>query len=528
MTEPPTPTSTLLALAVTLATVGALVWEIELVAVPTAMGAVGAGSLAAGLWLVDRDSQPVSAALVASLLVVPAGAGLLAAAGVTALLATATVFPVDEAALISVGALVVVGYAGVATGCTLAVLGLALGIRSVVTPEGLAAYTRIAVFTGTVPALVAAVLVLSPVVLGPESEQPVSVGLSAVTGPLLSPTPPQLHLATFALVVALAATGLRLALSVLPVAELLRDASAGRAGTRRVSDAGRALSTAAVVAGMATVVGGLFELQLSPAELSGLLGPAYRPVQVVTTAGILRVVLVGTAGLALAASGVGVLLRRAARQSRDARAEQVVPLLGGAFVTACVLGVAGPVYGRGTAETAKLLPSTVGDEFRRIATDLAGVFGEGALLVLLATVIAGGPLTVVLALRGFRRLGYLSAVTAGYSVASGGVFIATVFAGTLDAPAPLVFGGVVASITVWDVGQFGTTLGREVRRSAETRGVELVHAGGTVLVGLVGVGLAVGAGRVLAGTGTRVDAPVAATALLAVVAGALLLAVALR
>jgi len=523
----PTRTSTVIALAVTLATVGALVWQVELVAVPTVLGAVGAAWLAASLWLVDRDGREATTALVASILVVPVGAGVLAATTVTVLLAMGAVFPVAERTLISVGILVVVGYAGVTTGCVLAVLGLALGVRDVVTTAGLAAYTRVSVFAGTVPAVVAAVLVLLPVVFGDAGTTLSGTGVSTVVGPLLSPTPPQLHLATFALAVVLAAGGLRVALSVLPVVELLADSGLGETSERRVSRAGRVLSGMAVVAGMATVAGSLLELQFSPTELAAALGPAYRAIQGVTTAGGLRVILVGTASLAFAASAVSVVARRIARQPGETRGERITPFVGGGLVTVFVLGVADPVYRRGTARTAEVLPGVVGDEFRLVATELADVFGEGALLVLLATILAGVPLTVVLALRGLRRLGYLSAATAGYAMASTGMFVATVFAGTLDAPVPLVFGGVVASIAVWDMGQFGTTLGREVRHTAGTRSVELVHAGGTVLVGIVGVGAALGVGWVLPGTGGA-ETPAAVTALLAVVTGILLLVAALR
>jgi len=524
----PTRTGTAIAVAVTLATVGVLAWYVDFVAIPTVVGAVGAAGLAASLRVLEYDGRGAMATLVTGLLTVPVGAALLGATALTTLRATATVFPVDEAALVSVGTLVVVGYAGVATGCVLAVSGLALGVRNVVTPAGLAAYTRVGVFAGVAPALVAGVLVLVPVAFGEAGTPLVRAGLSTVADPLLAPTPPQLHLATFALAAALAAVGLRVALAALPVGELLADTGLGQTSERRVRRAGRALAGAAVVAGTAAVVAGLVERQLSPARLAGLLGPVYRPVQAVTTAGSLRLGLVGVAGLAFAAAAASVGLRRLARQPGDTLRERVVPLVGGSFVTVCVLGLAGPLYRRGTAGTADRLPAALAEEFRRTAADIADVFGEGALLVVLTTILVTAPLSVVLAVRGLRRLGYLSTATAGYSVASAGLFVATVFAGTLDAPVALVFGGIIASITVRDAGRFGTTVGREVGRAAGTRTVELVHTGGTVLVGVVGVGAAVGVGRVIPATGGGAATPATVTALFAVVAGLFLLVAALR
>jgi hypothetical protein len=90
-----------------------------------------------------------------------------------------------------------------------------------------------------------------------------------------------------------------------------------------------------------------------------------------------------------------------------------------------------------------------------------------------------------------------------------------------------VFGGIVASLLVWDAGQFGTVLGREVGQGANTRSTELVHAGATALVGVAGTVLAVVAvGQFQGGLGS--DSSLTIVALVALVVGVTAFAAAIR
>jgi dipeptide/tripeptide permease len=116
------------------------------------------------------------------------------------------------------------------------------------------------------------------------------------------------------------------------------------------------------------------------------------------------------------------------------------------------------------------------------------------------------------ALRGTRR-----AVTLGALIAFGGV----VAAGAMGAgPVPMVI-GTAAAVLAWDLGEQAINLGEQLGRAARTRNAELVHAANSTLIGVIGI--AVGYGLFLVAAGGQ---PV--TALVVLLAGALLIATALR
>ena len=70
-------------------------------------------------------------------------------------------------------------------------------------------------------------------------------------------------------------------------------------------------------------------------------------------------------------------------------------------------------------------------------------------------------------------------------------------------------------------------LGREIGDGSDTRSIELVHAGGTALVGLAGAAVAALVASRLQG-GLVAESPLATVALLFVVIGVLAFAAALR
>ncbi len=77
----------------------------------------------------------------------------------------------------------------------------------------------------------------------------------------------------------------------------------------------------------------------------------------------------------------------------------------------------------------------------------------------------------------------------GLAVGVGLLLLATVVAAESGASALLVFVGVAAALLAWDVGEYGTTLRRQLPGTT-TREVELAHATAGVLVAAVGVALA--------------------------------------
>ncbi|PSP77335.1 hypothetical protein BRC81_10170 [Halobacteriales archaeon QS_1_68_20] len=135
----------------------------------------------------------------------------------------------------------------------------------------------------------------------------------------------------------------------------------------------------------------------------------------------------------------------------------------------------------------------------------------GALYVLVAGVFAS-----VLALGGRRP-----DVVGG----SGLVLLATVAAAAADAPPLVIFAGVAATVAAWDLGSTAGDLGDHVGRDTESRRAEVVHATGTLGVGVVGVGLATAAIYLLGPLATSAE-QAGAAALLAL-AGLLVLAGAL-
>lgn len=97
-------------------------------------------------------------------------------------------------------------------------------------------------------------------------------------------------------------------------------------------------------------------------------------------------------------------------------------------------------------------------------------------------VLAAG---VVRIRRGWAR--YL--VMAGTGFLLIGVLVSGVVHG---ATRPYLLAGAAATVVAWDIGEQGINLGEQVGSRASTWSAELVHAGGSAIVGAVGIGLAFG------------------------------------
>ena len=139
---------------------------------------------------------------------------------------------------------------------------------------------------------------------------------------------------------------------------------------------------------------------------------------------------------------------------------------------------------------AAVLEQSTSDTAQRMLSDLFATIGSFALLtggILLGLVTAACVAAVVSIVHAVGLLG----PTASTQLASSGVFLAVLAAGISSVPIPAVLIGVAASLYVLDLGEFSTTLGREVGRAGTSRRAEIVHgAGGAVLaVGTVGLGI---------------------------------------
>ena len=529
---PPTRTSVAVVVVGTVGLVAVLLGRVGPAVGPALVAIAGALALAGGVWAVSSERFRTVGQVAGGLLAFPVGVGFVIGVIGTALVLVEVYFPVPDAGLIAVNALLLVSRLGIVVGCVLAVLGAVLGVRSVVGPATLSRYYWTVVRTGTIPLTVTAFAaggaVLSEVARGPG---PGATPVGAVGGLLgwLATPGPGLHVASFFLLVSAAAMGVRAAVTALPVAELLADRGVGGVGGRRLGTVSRWLLYIGVATLGAALAGLYVDVQFrTPARLAVAVGPGVAgPLAGLTGAATLRAPLVAV-GLAAAAVVAGTrLLRRTARASLTGAARRVGPVLVGGVLTLAVLPVAAPAFDRLVAEVAGRLPSVFATEFRQVAGSVGEFYGPETVVlgVMAACLVVAGLL--VLAARLLLWLGYLSRRRAGFATASAGLFLATVFAGTLETPAPLVFGGLVVSLLVWDAGEYGTTLGREVGRRARTYSGELVHLGGTVAVGVVGIAAALAAQAAL--DGQAVDpSPTAVAGLVAALAGVVLLVAALR
>lgn len=527
----PTRTSVAIVLAGTGGLVAVLLGRVGPALFPALVGIAGGLALAGGFWAVSSERFRTVGQVAGGLLAFPVGVGFVVGTVGTALVLVEVYFPVPESGLIAVNALLLVSRLGIVAGCVLAVLGAVLGVRSVVDPATLSRYYWTVVRTGTVPlavtGLAAGGAVLSELAAGDAGLTPAG----AVTGLLawLATPGPGLHVASFFLVLSTAAMGVRAAIGALPVAELLADRGAARRTSRRVETVSRwLLYTGVATLGLA--LAGLYvDVQFrTPARLAAAVDPAVADLLAgLTGAAVLRAPLVAVGLAAAAAVAVTSVLRQVARASLTAATRRVGPVLVGGVLTLGALAVAAPAFDWLVAEVAGRLPSVFAAQFREVAGSVGTFYGPGTVVlgVMTACLVVAGLL--VLAARLLLWLGYLSRRRAGFATASAGLFLATVFAGTLETPALLVFGGLVVSLLVWDAGEYGTTLGEEVGRRARTRSGELVHAGGTVAAGVVGVGAALAVRAILSGQDIS-PSPAAVAGLVTALAGAVLLVAALR
>ncbi|WP_436935868.1 DUF7519 family protein [Halovenus marina] len=493
----PTRTSTWLVAGLTIGAIVLLLGVVSETPRPTLVGVAGAVTLAVALGALSGSGRDGVRAGLFGFLVVPLGASLLVAVFGTALLVGQSVFPVADRALISARSLVVVGHVGLALGCVVAAFGVALAVRSRFEQSAVTTATHITVVAGILPTATGIVLLSGTVLRGDsEASDLVNTAIETGVGIVLAPESPGLHLATFLFIVAVWAACSRLALDTLPVAELLADRGLGRASERRVSAVAQTLMTVTIIASLLAVPAFLVQLELSRSELTDLISPGlYSTIRSLTTAAPLRVLLVGTGALALAAVVGSVAVRRSVRQSGATR-RIVGAIGGGAALTVCAAVLAQPAYDWFVTATADRLPGATESQFREVMTLLADAFGEVTLVTLVTAGVAGVTATALALFALVLWLDYLDERTAGVSLGAAGLFVGTAFAGTLGATFWLVASGVLASLVVWDLGQFGSTLGREMGRHTETRSVELVHAGASVAVGLVGVGVALALGTV--------------------------------
>ncbi len=526
----PTWTSTAVAFLVTAAVVALLLGEVQFVVGPAVIGIGGAVCFAASLWLVSLQRAETLTSILVSVLTVGVGIGLVVVTVGTALLLVGSFFPVESVTALSVRSLLLVGRMGIVLGCVLAVLGVLLGVRNVVDGDTLSSYIWLSVKTAMVPALVGNALVSVTYFTHSATETPalpgeVAVGLARW---LLAPSATRTHLATLLLLCALAALGIRAAVGALPVAELLADSGSGDTREQHIEQGRRLLGwTGGIALGVAPIVLAA-EVVVGQAGIRQAFGPAlYRQLVELSTAMELRIAVVSAIAVAGTTVAFTWSLRRVARGSLTGFFNRVGPFAGGAFVTAGSIAVAEPALTGLTDWIRSKLPGPMATLFDETSTTFIDFFGAAPIVILLTATLVGVAAVFAFIFRVGLFTGYLPEKTPGYALASGGLFVAAAFLGTIGAKPWLVFAGIVGSLLVWDTGRYGTRLGAEIGRNAPTRNAELVHAGGTLGVGLVGTGLAYGLSTLLQ-SGVASNSPASTVALMGGLVGIVFLVAALR
>ena len=279
-----------------------------------------------------------------------------------------------------------------------------------------------------------------------------------------------------------------LAVVRIPFVELASEASkpAVTAVRRRVR---QALGYAAAVSGIIGISLGIvgiflatsrgtiltYELELPPRLMRTLVALSVSP----TLRGALVAAIVAALGAVLLAGA----LRFVASERFPPRWLPIVSLATGGVLTMAVAAIH-----RSIAAIALDRATTTAGE--TVIRDLLGTFGSFSLLAgaLVGAIAVASALAV--------SIGIIGGVRAlGRQLAAAGVFVAALAAGIAGSPVLVVFGGVAASLLVWDLGEFAVTLGVEIGHLGSTRRGEIVHTVGATVIAALAV--AIGTGAVL-------------------------------
>jgi hypothetical protein len=305
---------------------------------------------------------------------------------------------------------------------------------------------------------------------------------------------------------AVSAGVVRVAIVRIPFVELASESSkpAATAVRRRVR---QTLGYAAAVSGIIGIYLAIsrgtilsYELELPPRLMRTLVTLSVSP----TPRGVLVTAIVAALGAVLLAWA----LRFVASERFPPRWLPIVSLATGGVLTTAVAAIHGSI----AAIALDRATTTAGETFIR---DLLGTFGSFSLLAgaIVGAIAVASALAVSISITGgVRALG----TAAGTQLAAAGVFVAALAAGIAGSPVLVVFGGVAASLLVWDLGEFAVTLGFEIGHLGSTRRGELVHTVGATVIAVLAVAIGTGAVLVMG----RLPRPPSDATTLAVIAAA--------
>ena len=442
--------------ALVVASVGAVLGGLEL----AVLGFAAGGSLAVASTLCNRREPRLMAA-----------GSVVVSLGVL-LTAYALSRPVtDPAVPLSVGPFVL------GVGALLAGLGSMAAVSGSLGDGQWARTVGQASATTLVPGAVVAVAVVDAFGGERDVAGPVTSAFEEGTRALLAPAGPNANVGGFLALAGAAAVAVAVALRTLPVVRLVRkdrrSSVAASVGATRTWLARSGVAALALGFVLTAVPANALHDALAEAGVEGALAA-------VVDQPFLRWTLAVLGALAVLASVVTVALRRVANvDGRRVLRAVATTAPGGSLLLA--VGVVRP----------ELLLSRLRVGPAATVVD-AGVDALGATALVLGVLVALvlGTTTALSVLTTAAGMGFLPNRTAAPSVAAGGVLLVAVAAGVWEGEYALAtFAAVVASMVVWDVGNYGVDVTAEL--DGETsRVVELLHAAGSATVGGVLVALA--------------------------------------
>lgn len=526
--ERPARLSTAVALAVAFALVAAFVGAAGVV--PTAaVGAVGATALAVSLWANRWERGRTVGALVASLLAVPTGLGLLAVTAGTYLVLAAQVFPVGDAGAVRSVTFGVVVSVVLVTAAFAVVFGALASTRPLLERRTVARTGRVVLVAGAVPfvpgavaGLLAGISYLESRAVGPGTVDVFGALLGAVDAIVLDPSVVRPQPATFAFLVGAAAVAVGRAVGALPLSELASTRTDGVDWSKRIHRVERWLTR-----------GGLAVLVMVPLVgllgLAGVPGPGAIPAPIagILASGAIRQLAFEVAIVGVAVVGLVNLVRWSGRGSVETAGALVAPVLGGTVVLGLAVLTADPLLGDTVAWVATQLPAPFGELTTSVADSVIDVYGPVTIVVLATGALVLAVAAVLGALWLLAVAGLLDGRTGGGRIAGGGLFLLAASGAVAGVSRTLVLAGIVGGLVVADLDAFASTLGREVGRHADTGRPELAHAVGALVVAGSGAVVALGVASVARDPPTA-DPALALVGLLGALLGAVVLLAALR
>jgi hypothetical protein len=233
----PTRTSTMFVVLAGLATAAALVRAADVVW-PAVVGAVGALTLAVVIWACGWERHETAGSVLASLLVLPVGFGMVATTAGTILVLASSLFPAPSLSDVPTLVIHLSARAMVVTGGVATVFGVAAATRGILDEDAVEDAATTALLTATAPFLVALVLAVGAVLRyleanahGPGVKTLLGDVVREFSALIFQPEPLGPHIPTFTVLVGIALLATNRGLRALPLTELV---PANGDGGRRV------------------------------------------------------------------------------------------------------------------------------------------------------------------------------------------------------------------------------------------------------------------------------------------------------